>query len=89
MPALTELNDVWVLRDGKMVAEGDANAIDELLKAKLVELRTVDWATLYRHIDTQELWDLIYPRSEMHGGGPRRLRLLDLRDPENWVPYPI
>jgi hypothetical protein len=88
MPFLTELNDVWVLHDGKMIAEGDARTIDSLLEAKLIELRKGNWAILYRHRDTEELWDLVYPQSEMHGGGPRRLRRLDHNDPEKWDPYP-
>jgi hypothetical protein len=60
MPSLTELNDVWVLRDGKMVAEGDAKVIDELLENELVEVKKGNWAFLYRHKDTGELWDLVY-----------------------------
>jgi Immunity protein 27 len=86
MPFPAELNDIWVLRDGKMVAEGDAKAIDALLETSLVELKTANWAILYRHKDTAELWQLVYPQSEMHGGGPRRLRRLDQGDPENWHP---
>jgi len=89
MPSLTELNDVWVLRDGKMVAEGDAKIIDELLEDELVEVKKGNWALLYRHKDTGELWDLVYPQGEMHCGGPRRLRRLDHNDPETWDPYAI
>jgi hypothetical protein len=88
MPSLTELNDVWAFRDGKMLAEGDAKTIDALLGAKLIELKKGNWAILYRHKDTKELWDLVYPQAELHGGGPRRLRRLDLSDPEKWDPYP-
>ena len=40
MPSLTELDDVWVLHDGKMVAQGNAKAIDALFETKLVELKT-------------------------------------------------
>ncbi|TMJ46257.1 MAG: hypothetical protein E6G85_31775 [Alphaproteobacteria bacterium] len=87
MPFLTELTDVWIFRDGKMVAEGGTKAIDDLL-AKLVELKRGNWATLYRHVETGELWDLVYPQSEMHGGGPRQLRRLDHNHPEKWDPYP-
>jgi hypothetical protein len=86
MSFLTELNDVWV--DGKMVAEGDAKTIDELLQTKLVEIRKANWAILYRHRDTDQLWDLVYPQGAMHGGGPRRLRRLDHNDPGKWDPYP-
>ncbi len=88
MPFLTELNDVWVLHDGKMVAEGDAETIDSLLKTKLVELRKRNWAILYRHKDGGELWDLVYPQCEMQGGGPRRLRRLAHSNPDEWNPYP-
>jgi Immunity protein 27 len=87
VPFLTELNDAWTLRDGKMVAEGEAKTIDELLRTKLVVILEGNWATLYRHKDTNELWDLVYPQSEMYGGGPRRLRRLDHEDPEKWDPY--
>jgi len=87
MPSLTELNDVWVLRDGRMVAEGDAKVIDELLEKGLVELKKANWAILYRHKDTEELWDLVYQQGEVQGGGPRRLRRLDHNDPEKWDPY--
>jgi hypothetical protein len=31
------------------------------------------WATLYRDPATGTLWEVTYPRSEMHGGGPRQL----------------
>ena len=78
MSFLTELNDVWILRDGQMAAQGDADAIDSLLTTKLVELRKEDW----------ELWDLVFPQSEMQGGGPRRLRRLAHNDPDKWKPYP-
>jgi hypothetical protein len=51
MPFLTELNDVWVVRDGKMIADGDAKTIDAMLKTELVELKQGNWAILYRHRD--------------------------------------
>jgi immunity protein 27 of polymorphic toxin system len=83
---LREFNDVWELRDGHMRAVGDALLIDDLLKNKLVEVQKKNWAILYRHKETGEFWDLTYPQSEMHGGGPRRLRMVI--DPNDWTPYP-
>ncbi len=61
-----------------MVARGDAKAIDNLLATKLVQVRTVDagWTIIYRHKETNQLWELSRPQSELHAGGPRRLRLL-------------
>ena len=34
------------------------------------------WETLYRDPRDGRLWELTYPQSEMHGGGPRRLHVL-------------
>ena len=31
------------------------------------------WEALYRDRATGALWEVTYPYSEMHGGGPRRL----------------
>lgn len=31
------------------------------------------WDTLYRDPATGTLWEVIYPQSYMHGGGPRQL----------------
>jgi len=55
---------------------------------KLVELKKGNWGVLYRHRDTGELWDLVYPQAEMHGGGSQTVRRLDHNDPEKWNPYP-
>lgn len=34
------------------------------------------WDTLYRDPASGELWEIIYPKSEMHGGGPRELKAI-------------
>jgi len=73
-----DLRDVWYSEDGKVAARGDAEAIDEMLTTKLEKVRTEEggWIVIYRHCDTNQLWELSYPQSELHGGGPRRLRLI-------------
>jgi Immunity protein 27 len=38
------------------------------------------WDTLYRDPASGELWEIIYPKSEMHGGGPRQLKAISLAD---------
>jgi hypothetical protein len=35
------------------------------------------WLTLYRDAGTGLLWEVSYPKGEMHGGGPRRLAIID------------
>jgi len=64
--------------DGKVAARGDAATIDEMLATKLEEVRTdaTNWLVIFRHRETNQLWELSYPQSELHGGGPRRLRLM-------------
>ncbi len=81
MPALTELNDIWSFENGQMVERGDAAIIDDMLANKLEQIRTEEggWTIVYRHRQTGQLWELSHPRGERHGGGPRRLRLLQDR----------
>lgn len=73
-----ELNDVWEFSDGKAIAAGDAKTIDALLATKLEKIRTdtSGWVTLYRDRESGIFWELSYPKGEIHGGGPRRLRCL-------------
>jgi hypothetical protein len=60
MPPATELNDSFVMEDGELVARGDADVIDEMLVGKLEKVRSDEngWTTIYRHRDTNELWEL-------------------------------
>ncbi|MBV8392861.1 MAG: hypothetical protein JOY81_06725 [Alphaproteobacteria bacterium] len=78
MSPSTELNDIWSFEDGRMVARGDVEAINDMLATKLDKIRTdkSGWIVVYRHRTTGQLWELSYPKGEMQGGGPRRLRLL-------------
>jgi hypothetical protein len=34
------------------------------------------WNTLYYDPSARAFWEVIYPQSQMHGGGPRELRSL-------------
>lgn len=74
----TDLHDLWSFENGEVVNRGDGAAINDLLATKLEKIGTHDegWTTIYRHRETQQVWELSYPQSEMHGGGPRRLRLI-------------
>ena len=68
------------------IDEGDP--IFTVLFAELDLVKKDNWAILYRHRETDELWDVTFPHGEMHGGGPRRLRRLSHNNPDAWVPYP-
>ena len=78
MPSARELNDIWAVEGGNVVARGDAAAIDDMLASSLEKVGSEEggWTTIYRDRETNDVWELTYPQSHMHGGGPRRLRLL-------------
>lgn len=70
-----------------MAARGDASTIDGMLESKLEKQKADEsgWYVLYRHRDTGLFWELTYPQSHMHGGGPRLLRCLG-DDASDWRP---
>jgi len=44
------------------------------------------WDKLYRDPATGALWQLTYPHSEMHGGGPRHLAAISIADARGKYP---
>lgn len=71
-PDKTMLIGQWVLKDGRLVADDVNMRIVALTKSHLVEIGrdASGWLTLYRDPNDGRLWELDYPRSELHGGGP-------------------
>ena len=81
-----ELREIWVKRGDEVVDEGDAATIEDWLANKLDKLAITDggWRSLYRHKETGRFWELTYPHSSWHGGGPRVFRELDIDDQTQW-----
>lgn len=69
------LIEEFLLKGSTVVAAGDAARTDAMLRNELVKVRDEDggWTNLYRHKTTGTFWQLTYPNSQMHGGGPRQL----------------
>lgn len=61
----------------------DSRVIDEWIAGKLerVGVDASGWLALYRDRVTGQRWELSYPHSEMHGGGPKLLRCLGDGEP--------
>lgn len=77
-PNETVLTGSWNF-DGKVNKADDVcDRIKWLLAESLTRIGTDDsgWETLYQDPDDKRYWELVYPNSEMHGGGPPQLRNL-------------
>lgn len=79
-PNETKITGKWVVAGGRVVADETCRRIAELTKSFLLELGRdpSGWDALYRAPDDGRLWELIYPQSEMQGGGPPQLRCLSV-----------
>ena len=81
-PSQTVLTGRWVERQGRIVADQTCRRIDALVRINLVEIGrdASGWDVLYRDPSDGRLWELLYPQSELHGGGPPQLRCVTIDD---------
>ena len=70
--------DWLVQKDRSVIADATEQRIEWLTKQKLQRIAkdSSGWETLYRDPRDGRLWELTYPQSERHGGGPRRLHVV-------------
>jgi len=71
----TCLTGAWLETKRRIVEDPAARRIGQLIDQHLVELCAdpSGWAVLYRDPGDGRLWELTWPQSELHGGGPPRL----------------
>jgi hypothetical protein len=76
----TDLIGAWLEKRDRIVADPTCKRIEWLIANHLVQLSSDSsgWDDLYRDPDDGRLWELTWPQSEMHGGGPPRLTCLAL-----------
>ena len=79
-PTETQITGTWLSHDRRTIADEACERIGELVGSHLRQLGrdASGWGVLYRDPDDGRLWELTYPQSEMHGGGPPQLRCLTL-----------
>lgn len=77
-PMETEIRGGWKLKGGSPVADDACRRIDELVNDHLQEIGSDEsgWNTLFLDPDDGRYWELVYPQSELFGGGPSLLRNL-------------
>ena len=78
-PEELDLRGNWIVqKDRSLVGDATEHRIEWLATQKLERIAndSSDWETLYRDPRDGRLWELTYPQSGMHGGGPRHLHVL-------------
>lgn len=83
-PDETELIGRWETVSGTIQNDAVASRIKELTRDYLTKIARSEngWETLYRDPGDLRFWELTYPQSELHGGGPPTLRCLSRQEVE-------
>jgi hypothetical protein len=75
-PNETDLVGNWVSDGGRVIGDAVEQRINQLIESQLKRI-AVDtesgWDVLFRDPQDGRYWELTYPNSGMHGGGPKRL----------------
>ncbi|MCI0557995.1 MAG: Imm27 family immunity protein [Nitrososphaera sp.] len=79
-PHETDLVGDWIVSGTQVEGDETCKRIKWLMGEKLQEVTTdaSGWDVLYRDPEDGRYWELTYPQSHMHGGGPPRLTNLPL-----------
>jgi hypothetical protein len=67
-----------IFAQGKIIGDGASQRIFDLVANYLIKLGhdQSGWDTLYKDPNDSRFWELIYPESELQGGGPPSLVLI-------------
>jgi hypothetical protein len=78
-PNESDLRGQWVLVDGKIVKDEVSTRIENLTVKCLnrVKKDKSGWNTLFRDPSDGRYWELTYTDSEIHGGGPPQLTVIE------------
>jgi hypothetical protein len=77
-PDETNITGHNVLVQGKVVGDETSQRVFDLVNGYLIKLGhdQSGWDTLYQDPNDDRLWELIYPQSELQGGGPPNLVII-------------
>lgn len=75
-PNETLITGRWFTSDGRVVVDEACERIEVLTQSHLVQVGQdgSGWDTRYRDPNDGRFWELTYPQSDIHGGGPPQLR---------------
>jgi hypothetical protein len=85
LPNETVLIGKWELISGQMQGDQTEERIELLVSGLLEKVSSASggWEILYRDPRDGRYWELTFPRSEMHGSGPRALRFIEQSEAQN------
>lgn len=65
----------WIVSAGSVAGDDACERISVLIRQHLIRIcaDASGWDSLYLDPSDKRLWELIYPQSAMHGGGPPQL----------------
>lgn len=74
-----EIVGTWILREGRMVPDENCARIEQLIAERLQRIGASHdgWTIYFVDPFSGMRWELIYPQSHLHGGGPPTLRRSD------------
>jgi hypothetical protein len=76
-PEETDIVGQWVVQDGRVIADEATRRIELLIKEHLEIVAACGWEQLFLDPTDGRFWERTFPKSEMHGGGPPRLTVID------------
>jgi hypothetical protein len=77
-----EIIGKWKFNGSIMQEDGDSLRIRSLVSSYLIFLSEDEngWDRLYQAPSDNRYWELTYPKSELHGGGPPHLKCLTAKE---------
>jgi len=75
----TDLVGKWIVVEGRIAVDETETRIQGLVQTELQRIAadSSGWEILFRDPSDGRFWELTRPQSEMHGGGPRRLHVIE------------
>jgi hypothetical protein len=77
-PEETEIIGSWETVAGRVTKDEQAHRVESLVRGYLkpVANSSGGWERLFKDPADGRFWELTYPNSELHGGGPPKLAVL-------------
>lgn len=88
-PEETKISGGWIETEGGVSTDETSNRIEYLTENHLEKLAVNEsgWEILYRDPNDGRFWVKWFPQSEMHGGGPPELKVIEAKEAKKKFSY--